>query len=468
MRWIAVDEFGQWRDAARRLIIAGVPPQEIQWASGQQPHLFGGSDNEPPASSPPTGSNFTVPRQFIELARHVACHRDERRWELLYRALWRLKRSEPYLLEVVTDPDVRRLMMMQKAVTRDLHKMKAFVRFRQAKYDDQEVFIAWHRPDHRIVRLAAPFFARRFSGMNWSILTPDESVSWDQQQLHYGPGAAGTETPAADLLESLWCTYYASIFNPARLKLAAMKREMPVRHWPTLPETRLIPDLLRTAHAKVEQMLQSNAGGEQTAAAFLPEKIDLDTLRQAVGGCTACDLHRGATQAVFGEGPPQARMVLVGEQPGDREDLEGRPFVGPAGELLNEALQAAGVSREDVYITNAVKHFKFVIRGQRRLHQKPAVREVTACRPWLEAELSVLQPQVLVCLGATAAQALLGRDFRIRRQRGQVVASRWCARALATWHPAAILRMPVLERRAEMRAQLIRDLAQASQLEPGG
>ncbi len=207
-------------------------------------------------------------------------------------------------------------------------------------------------------------------------------------------------------------------------------------------------------------MIKSKSGYEQTAAAFLPPKVDLPSLRQAADVCTACDLYRDATQAVFGEGPPQARVVLVGEQPGDREDLEGHPFVGPAGVLLDEALQAAGVPREDVYITNVVKHFKFTLRGKRRLHQKPNAREISACRPWLEAELGVIKPKMLVCLGATAAQALLGRDFRITQQRGQIIASDWCSRTLATWHPAAILRMPDPARREEMNAQLVSDLAQ--------
>ncbi len=466
MHWIPVDHFQQWREAARRLITAAVPPEEINWISGGQPNLFGSEGDaaeraalESAAAEPPAPA-FTVPSQFIELARHVACHRDPNRWELLYRALWRLKHAEPYLLEIVTDSDVRRLMLMQKAVTRDLHKMKAFVRFRQAVLGDEEVFIAWHRPDHRVVRLAAPFFARRFNGMNWSILTPDESVSWDQHQLHYGPGATVADAPDSDALENLWRTYYASIFNPARVKVAAMKRELPVRHWPTLPETSLIPELLRTAHSRMDQMIESKSGFEQTAAAFLPPKVDLPSLRQAAGVCTACDLYRDATQAVFGEGPPQAQIVLVGEQPGDREDLEGHPFVGPAGVLLDEALQAAGVPREDVYITNVVKHFKFTLRGKRRLHQKPNAREISACRPWLEAELGVIKPKMLVCLGATAAQALLGRNFRITQQRGQIIASDWCSRTLATWHPAAILRMPDPARREEMNAQLVSDLAQ--------
>jgi uracil-DNA glycosylase len=462
--WIAADNFHQWRDEARRLLSSDVPPDQVSWSSDlEQPTLFDdhAADHAPAAASPPaTNSIFTVPSKFIDMARHVACHHDAGRWELLYRTLWRLKHGEPHLMEIVTDGDIHRLATMEKAVTRDLHKMKAFVRFRKTMLGDQEVYIAWHRPDHRIVRLAAPFFARRFSGMHWSILTPDESVSWDQQQLHHGPGASVTEAPSSDVLEQLWRTYYASIFNPARLKVSAMKREMPVRHWRTLPETTLIPELLRQANTRVNQMIDSKSGSEQTAAAFLPEKVNLSSLIKAANGCTACELYRDATQTVFGEGPQKAQLVLVGEQPGDREDLEGHPFVGPAGVLLDEALEAAGVQRDEVYITNVVKHFKFTMRGKRRLHQKPNSREITACRPWLEAELGMIKPKALVCLGATSAQALLGRDFRITQRRGQMIETDWCPRTLATWHPAAILRMPDVTRREEMREQLVSDLSQ--------
>lgn len=207
-------------------------------------------------------------------------------------------------------------------------------------------------------------------------------------------------------------------------------------------------------------MSKSKTGSERTAAEFIPETLDLKSLAKAAGGCTACDLYRDATQAVFGEGRRAAQLVLLGEQPGDREDIEGHPFVGPAGLLLDEALKAAGVERDEVYITNVVKHFKFALRGKRRLHKKPNAREIHACRPWLEAELAVIKPKALVCLGATAAQALLGRDFRITRQRGHTIASHWCSQTLATWHPAAILRMPDGARRQEMKTELISDLRQ--------
>ena len=208
-------------------------------------------------------------------------------------------------------------------------------------------------------------------------------------------------------------------------------------------------------------MLESKSGFEETAARFMPARLSLKSLAQAASTCTACDLHRYATQTVFGEGARKARAVLVGEQPGDREDCEGQPFVGPAGALLDEALNAAGLQREDVYITNVVKHFKFAWRGKRRLHQKPNSKEVHACRPWLEAELAVIKPHTLICLGATPAQTLFGREFRITKRRGEIIATDFCARTLATWHPAAILRMPDADRRHQMKQELISDLRQA-------
>jgi len=187
--------------------------------------------------------------------------------------------------------------------------------------------------------------------------------------------------------------------------------------------------------------------------------LALPALREAAAGCRACDLWRDATQTVFGEGAAAAEVMMVGEQPGDREDLNGRPFVGPAGRVLDEALEAAGIDRRKVYVTNAVKHFKFTRRGKRRIHKKPNAEEIAACRPWLDAELAVVQPRVLVCLGATAAQALLGRQFRVTRQRGQFVESPLAPRVTATVHPSSILRAPDEEtRRQEMKA-FIEDLA---------
>ena len=181
---------------------------------------------------------------------------------------------------------------------------------------------------------------------------------------------------------------------------------------------------------------------DETAAAFVPERPSLPKLRTAAAGCTACDLHKLGTQTVFGEGARSAEVMFVGEQPGDREDSDGRPFVGPAGRLLDQALEDAGIDRTQVYVTNVVKHFKWRARGKRRIHQKPSWSEIAACRPWLEAELAVVEPRVLVCLGATAAQALLGRQFRVTRERGRPVESDLAEHVLATVHPSSILRDP--------------------------
>ncbi|TMM23159.1 MAG: UdgX family uracil-DNA binding protein [Actinobacteria bacterium] len=191
---------------------------------------------------------------------------------------------------------------------------------------------------------------------------------------------------------------------------------------------------------------------DETAAPLVPERPSLTKLREAAAGCTACDLHKTGTQTVFGEGKASAEVVFVGEQPGDQEDLQGRPFVGPAGKLFDKALEDAGIDRTQVYVTNAVKHFKWVGRGKRRIHQKPNWSEIAACRPWLDAELEAIRPRVLVCLGATAAQALLGRDFRVSRQRGVPVESELAEHVLATVHPSSILRGDPETREQEYKA----------------
>jgi DNA polymerase len=191
---------------------------------------------------------------------------------------------------------------------------------------------------------------------------------------------------------------------------------------------------------------------DETAAALVPERPSLPKLREAAAGCVACDLYKTGTQTVFGEGARSAEAMFVGEQPGDQEDKAGKPFVGPAGRLFDEALEDAGIDRTQVYVTNVVKHFKWVGRGKRRIHQKPNWQEIAACRPWLEGELAVVEPRVLVCLGATAAQALLGRQFRVTRERGRPVESDLAEHVLATIHPSAILRSDPKTREQEYAA----------------
>lgn len=199
-----------------------------------------------------------------------------------------------------------------------------------------------------------------------------------------------------------------------------------------------------------------------TASDFLPKRLTLPALVKAARACQGCELYQYATQTVFGEGPVEAKVMLVGEQPGDQEDKAGHPFVGPAGRVLDEGLEEAGIDRTQVYVTNAVKHFKSIPQGKRRLHKKPDSREISACRPWLEAEIQVIQPPILVCLGATAAQALMGRTFRITKQRGEFIATDWAPWTLATYHPSAILRVPG-EYRDQMREEFIGDLRRVAE-----
>ncbi|MEM1204802.1 MAG: UdgX family uracil-DNA binding protein [Acidobacteriota bacterium] len=482
--------FDDWRLRARDLITSGIPHDAVEWVPENGEHqgsLFAVADAPPPSapslaqdSQPPPPAQTTpirappiraprVPASFPPLAKEVAYHRDPRRWSLLYRVLWRLTRGgERRLLSIDVDPDVAQMRSMEKAVRRDAHKMKAFVRFRRVQGDDGEPwFIAWHRPDHGIVPKVAPFFVERFNDQRWMILTPEASASWDLQSLDFGPGVPRHEAPAADALEDLWRTYYRSIFNPARLKVRAMKAELPVRHWGTLPEAELIPELIRSARGRTNSMLEP--GGHPPARTFLPRSDALEALSGALGGCRACPLC-DAGQPVFGEGPENAPLVLVGEQPGDVEERAGRPFVGPAGRILDAALDAVGLDRETLYLTNTVKHFAHHIRpdprsarGVRRIHRTPSETEVSACFPWLDAELRRIRPPLLVCLGATASRAVIGRHVRLKRDRGRPVASPYAPFTLATYHPAAVLRVPGAAARADLEASLRADLALAAE-----
>jgi DNA polymerase len=211
-----------------------------------------------------------------------------------------------------------------------------------------------------------------------------------------------------------------------------------------------------------------NAGPAPTrsAADFLPRspaaRHNLDSLRKAADGCKGCPLYQRATQTVFGKGKPHAKMILFGEQPGDREDIEGKPFVGPAGLLLDRCLEEAGIDRDEIYVTNAVKHFKWEPRGKRRIHKTPGLREIAACRPWFDAEVGAVEPELIVCLGATAAQALLGSAFRVTQNRGKILTARNLPPVLATVHPSSILRAPDDQSRHEARALFVADLREAA------
>ena len=489
---VRIPEAGEEHHATGPADAGASPPPSTSPNDHETRHPIGPGDR--PADAAP---EIRVPAAFVALCGSVVLHRDPQRFGLLYRLLWRLV-HEPALRHDPLDPDVLRAQSLARAVERDRHKMRAFVRFRPIARGAGEppLHVAWFEPAHHIVEAEAPFFARRFAALHWALLTPERSARWDGQRLHLGPGARRDEAPPADAGEALWLTYYEHIFNPARLKLDAMRKEMPRRYWPLLPEARLIEPLAAQAAQRSAAMLARGASvparklpksaatrvpargprapapGERPSAEGVPTEAaegwrTLDELRAATERCRECPIGEHATQSVFGEGPLHAPLMLVGEQPGDQEDLSGRPFVGPAGRLLDRALSELGWDRSRLYVTNAVKHFKFELRGTRRIHKTPSQREAAACLHWLESEIERVQPRAMVALGATAARSLLGRQVGITAERGRWLVREDGREVLVTLHPSALLRVDPAEREAAYRAW-VADLARASERAGGG
>jgi probable DNA metabolism protein len=248
-----------WRAAARALLAAEVPPHEVLWSGPEETPLLDGLEEEPSAREPALAeaAPARVPRALLERIDGAACFRDPERWALFYRLVWRTARGERHLVRVASDPDVHRLLRMEKAVRREVHKMHAFVRFRAVAAEDggEPDYVAWFEPEHPVVERAAPFFARRFAAMRWAILTPERCARWDGAALRFGPGLPRAAAPRGDEVEALWRTYYAHTFNPARLRPSAMRAEMPKRFWRNLPEAALIPELVRGAPARVRRMV---------------------------------------------------------------------------------------------------------------------------------------------------------------------------------------------------------------------
>jgi DNA polymerase len=468
-------DLSEWRDAARGLATAGVSPDEVEWIEkGADKQLFWEHDAAPPLGG---SGQMTVPPAFIELAEAVICHSDPARFGLLYRLLWRLQ-TDRRLLDIASDEDVSVARLMAKNVRRDAHKMTAFVRFKEIGGEmasGRRKFVAWFEPDHHIVARKAPFFQRRFADMDWIIATPKGSAAWDGRKLTVSTEPC--EKPdLTDEADELWRTYYASIFNPARLKVKAMQAEMPKKYWKNLPEASLIPGLIADAEAKVLEMAKRQASEPlpfhqrlQEAAARTPSTPQpiagtLDSLREEARHCTRCNLHCKATQTVFGEGPADAQLMFVGEQPGDQEDLAGRPFVGPAGKLFDQVLQETGIERQALYVTNAVKHFKYEPRGKRRIHQKPNMGEVKHCRWWLNLEIELMKPRLVVAMGATALFALTETKERLSDVRGRPMPLADGRMLFVTVHPSYLLRIPDEGRKADELGEFRADMAEISRL----
>ena len=266
-------DFDGWRQSARQMLADDIAPHDVSWSIGSNSCLFADEPVQHAMVCPP---HFTISRDFMRLCQAVCLHRDADRYAFLYQLLWR-QRHEPQLLSIAVDPDVVRAHSMQKAVQRDMHKMKAFVRFREISTVDEVCFVAWFEPTHHITMATAPFFARRFANMRWSILTPETSVHWDGTQLHESAGACKADVPAEDASEALWLTYYASIFNPARLKLASMQGHMPKKYWRNLPEAGLIASLSNQAAARTRNMIDTAATEPRKHRKMAPIDRSADT-----------------------------------------------------------------------------------------------------------------------------------------------------------------------------------------------
>ncbi|MFQ6775333.1 UdgX family uracil-DNA binding protein [Cereibacter sphaeroides] len=469
-----------WRAEARRLAQAGVPAESVVWRVGA-----GEADLFADLPAPPAGParQIRLSREAVSSLETALCHADPERFGRAYGLLLRLAEGSLRWGDR-SDPALRKLLAQEKMVRREIHKMHAFVRFRELPSEgSRRAFAAWFEPDHPVEEAAAPFFARRFGDMDWAIVTPDVTARFVAGQLDFALTEERT-APPADGTEELWRTYYANIFNPARLMVKAMQSEMPKRYWKNLPEAELIPGLIRGAAERAAEMQaaapteppartaavarqRAAAAGGPVAAGGGSAPGSLAEAKTAAEGCRRCGLWANATQVVFGEGPATARMMIVGEQPGDREDLAGRPFVGPAGQLFDEEAAAAGLDRGSVYVTNAVKHFKFAPRGKRRIHQKPDAGEVTACRWWLDLERDLVRPRLIVAMGATALASLTGSGAGILKRRGAVERLDDGTPLFVTVHPSYILRLPDEAARVEERRRFRDDLQAARQLLEG-
>jgi len=300
--------------------------------------------------------------------------------------------------------------------------------------------------------------------MRWSILTPQGAMHWDMTSLSFGPALDKSHAPRGDDWEDWWRSYYRSTFNPARANPAAQRAEMPKKYWRNLPEAGLIPGLLAEARQRTDRMIEAAPLVPRQAPGWQPEPIvfpvagSLEELKNEASACRRCPLWKNATQMVFGEGPSDAPVVFVGEQPGDQEDLAGQPFVGPAGQMFDRALAEAGIDRSRVYVTNAVKHFKYLPRGKRRIHQRPNTGEIDHCRWWVERELDLIKPHLTVALGATASRALSGKSLTISRERGRLLQWRGGRAGLITVHPSFLLRLPDAAAQAVEYRRFVEDL----------
>jgi len=426
-----------WRAATRALVLSGAAPETVRWQVG------GEGDALPQA---PEGA-FALSRALVALCAQAIQARDADRFALLYRLVWRAHAGER-LLDLAADPDVAAARALALAVRAEAHRMRTHLRFLPVEVLPVEVpvpkpggiwHLGWYAPAHFVLEANARLLARRFAKLRWSIQTPELGAHWDGDRLSFSPGLP----PPAD---------------DAALR-AAFERDC--THW-------LMDNWRGDDLPEAEALDEAPRPPDQPALGPVVLPITADpALSQAATEaalCRRCPLWEPATQTVFGEGPAGARVLFIGEQPGDQEDVIGRPFVGPAGQLLDRALEEARIDRRTIYITNAVKHFKFIRRGTRRIHERPDADEMKACGFWLDVERVSIAPRLIVLLGATAARSVLGRPVTISRERGRPFALSSSETGFVTVHPSFLLRLPDEDARAREWRAFVEDLRTVARL----
>jgi uracil-DNA glycosylase len=427
-----------WRTATRAHVLAGTPPETITWSIGAD------DTPTPPAQSgdphPEPSGSFAVPRALVALAAQAIQARDPGRFDLLYRLVWRAQAGEP-VLDQRDDPELTRARRLALGVRAEAHRMRTHLRFLALADTQPTQYLGWYAPAHHVLEANAQLLARRFASLHLTILTPDATAHWDGTALRFGPGLDPAAVPDDAALAAQWRDYGPDILAAARAGTAIPPAEA-LDEDPRPPDRPPIGPVVLHLHRDPALI----AAAEDAAA------------------CRRCPLGDPATQTVFGEGPAGAKLLFIGEQPGDQEDIIGRPFVGPAGQMLDRALEEAGIDRRRIYITNAVKHFKFTPRGTRRIHQTPEAPEIQACRFWLDVERVRLRPKLTVLMGGTAARAVLGRPVTIGRERGRPFALPDGARGFITVHPSFLLRVPDEETRVREYERFVTDLREAARL----
>jgi uracil-DNA glycosylase len=415
-----------WRHAARALALAGVEPDDVQWSVR--------SHDKSAEALPETSGSFSVSRGLIALAVLAIQARDPERFDLLYRLVWRANSGERNPKKP-DDAELQRAQELAFAVRAEAHRMRTLLRYLPVRENNRTRYVGWYEPAHYVLEANAQRIARQFPDLAFSILTPDGAAHWDGEELRFPSGVSPDAMPDDAALLAWWETHPADLLHAARVGTAIPEAEA-LDEAPRSPDRPPLGPVVLPVHAD--------------------EPLS-EAVREALH-CRRCPLFGPATQTVFGEGPAGAEVIFVGEQPGDQEDLIGRPFVGPAGQIMDRAMEEAGIDRRTVYITNAVKHFKFEPRGKRRIHKTPETPEIQACRFWLDVELVRLRPRLVVAMGGTAARAVLGRAVTISRERGRPIRSPDGQTAFVTVHPSFLLRVPDEDAKAREYRAFVDDL----------